>query len=112
VLIMLCMSGGNGLDDADLRRLLPQHDQRNMREKLWDFCAWGIAIEDQMDYGMIRYRLNPQLPYYKPLTTLLEAVVSMYPGYRRAYALRERLWPERRATRERNRSGKRRCTPC
>jgi hypothetical protein len=54
VLIMLYLSGGDGVDGADLRRLLCQHDQRNMREKLWDFCAWDIAIEDQMDYGMIR----------------------------------------------------------
>jgi hypothetical protein len=103
VLIMLYLSGGEGVDGADLRRLLPQHNQRNMREKLWDFCAWGIAVEDEMDYGMIRYRLNPQLPHYKPFTALLEAVVNMYPGYRHAYALRERLWPKYRATRERNR---------
>jgi hypothetical protein len=108
VLVMVYLSGSEGIDGADLRRLLPQHNQRNMRDKLWDFCAWEIAIEDEMDFGMIRYRLNAEFPQYEALTALLDAVGEMYPNYQRAYALREELWPERRATRERNRDARNR----
>lgn len=104
VLVMLYLADDDGIDGADLRRLLPQHNQRNMREKLWDFCAWDVAVEDEMDFGMIRYRLNKAFPQYRALTAILAAVVKMYPNYQRAYALREYLWPEYRASREQNRS--------
>jgi|SRR5580692_41416 hypothetical protein len=103
VLVMVYLSGNDGIDGADLRRLLPQHNPRNMRDKLWDFCAWEIAIEDEMEFGMIRYRLNAEFPQCEALTALLDAVMEMCPNYQRAYALWEDLWPERRATRERNR---------
>jgi len=104
VLVMLYLSGDDGIDGSDLRRLLPQHNTTNMRHKLWDFIRWGLAIEDDPDYGVIRYRLNREFPNLEPLTKLLDAVLAMYPHYERAYGLRETLWPVNRATRERNRA--------
>jgi hypothetical protein len=103
VLVILYLAGEDGIDGADLSRLLPHHTVRNMVDKMWDFCAWGIAVEDPIDFGMIRYRLDRKFKHYIALKRLLEAVVAMYPSYRRVYKYRERLWPEPRATRERNR---------
>ncbi len=76
---------------------------RNLIDKAWDFCALGIATEEPMDSGMIRYRFNTDYECYRELTDLLQAVSRMHPEYPRAYRMREALWPERRATRERNR---------
>jgi hypothetical protein len=104
VLIMLHLSGDDGIDGSDLKRLLPQHTVRNLVDNAWSFCALDIAIEKPMDFGMIRYRLNPEYPHYESLEALLSALVIMYPQYERIFALRSRLWPPRRATREKNRT--------
>lgn len=104
VLIMLYLAGDDGIDGSDMRRLLPQHNMRNLVDKMWDLCAWGIGVEDPMDFGMIRYRLNPDYGHINGLKELLRQIADRSPTYKRAYALRHRLWPERRATRERNRA--------
>jgi hypothetical protein len=103
VLVMVHLSDHEGIDGADLKRLLPQHTARDMVDKLWDFCALGLVVENPMDFGMIRYRLDPKFKHYRALTSLLDAIVKMHPQYRRVYAHREDIWPAYRATRERNR---------
>ncbi len=39
VLIMLHLAGDEGIDGADLLRLLPQHNRPAMLQKVWDFCS-------------------------------------------------------------------------
>jgi hypothetical protein len=107
VLVMLYLSGDDGIDGSDLHRLLPQHNATNMRHKVWDFIRWGLAIEDDPDYGVIRYRLNKEFPHLTTLRKLLDGVLAMYPHYQKAHALRESLWPKFRAARERNRKSTR-----
>lgn len=100
---MLNLANKDGIDGSDLKRLLPQHTVRNLVDKVWDLCRLGILIEDPMDFGMIRYRLDPNYPQHSTLKKLLAAIVRMHPVFAKAYAMRARLWPEYRATRELNR---------
>lgn len=103
VLAMLYLAGDEGIYGADLKRLRPHHDRGAMLQKIWDFCGLGFVVEDAMDFGVVRYRLNLQCIGYRQFCALMAAVVEMYPHYERTYAHREVLWPSHRATRERNR---------
>ncbi|MGA8576050.1 MAG: hypothetical protein WB609_10295 [Candidatus Cybelea sp.] len=107
VLAMLYLAGDEGIDGADLTRLLPQHDRGAMLQKIWDFCGLGIVVENAMSFGVIRYSLDPAFDCHEQLRALLAAVVKIYPNYKRTYEHREVLWPQNRATRERNRGARR-----
>jgi hypothetical protein len=106
VLIMLHLAGEEGVDSADLLRLLPQYDRHTVVDRIWDLCE-GIAVEKHIDGGIIRYGLDQGHRLYKPLRSLLQAIVDEWPEYQDSYDGRSTLWPELRHTREVNRRTKR-----